>query len=136
LKLIRDLRVALRSPGRFHVDRVLEFSTRISSREPFDPANIFFCTLFTLLALAGLRKAFRERRDMAIFYALILGTFPIIFYLTHPDLAIGIRSTLKLSSWGVRNRVAPVLYQRREPKRALAGSLACLMAERMPYGGD
>ena len=55
--------------------------------EPFDPANIFFCTLFTVFALAGLRKAFRERRDIAILYALILGTFPIIFYFTHPDLA-------------------------------------------------
>ena len=55
--------------------------------EPFDPANIFFCTLFTVFALAGLRKAFRERRDIAVLYALILGTFPIIFYLSHPDLA-------------------------------------------------
>jgi len=63
------------------------FQREYLREEPFDPANIFFCTLFTLLALAGLRKAFRERRDMAIFYALILGTFPIIFYVTHPDLA-------------------------------------------------
>ena len=55
--------------------------------EPFDPANIFFCTLFTAFALIGLRKAFRERRDVAILYALILGAFPVIFYLTHPDLA-------------------------------------------------
>jgi 4-amino-4-deoxy-L-arabinose transferase-like glycosyltransferase len=55
--------------------------------EPFDPANIFFCTLFTVFALAGLRKAFRDNRDVAVLYVLILGTFPIIFYLTHPDLA-------------------------------------------------
>lgn len=63
------------------------FQSEYLREEPFDPANIFFCTLFTLLALAGLRKAFRDRRDMAILYALILGTFPIIFYLTHPDLS-------------------------------------------------
>jgi 4-amino-4-deoxy-L-arabinose transferase-like glycosyltransferase len=55
--------------------------------EPLDPANIFFCTLFTVFALFGLRKAFREKRDEAILYALILGAYPIIFYLTHPDLA-------------------------------------------------
>lgn len=63
------------------------FQSEYLREEPFDPANIFFCTLFTLLALAGLRKAFRDRRDMAILYVLILGTFPIVFYLTHPDLA-------------------------------------------------
>ena len=63
------------------------FQSEYLREEPFDPANIFFCTLFTLLAVAGLRKAFRNRRDMAILYAFILGTFPIIFYLTHPDLA-------------------------------------------------
>jgi 4-amino-4-deoxy-L-arabinose transferase-like glycosyltransferase len=63
------------------------FQREYLREEPFDPANIFFCTLFTVFALAGLRKAFRDRRDMAILYALILGTFPIIFYITHPDLA-------------------------------------------------
>jgi len=63
------------------------FQSEYLREEPFDPVNIFFCTLFTLLAWAGLRKAFRDRRDMAILYAFILGTFPIIFYLTHPDLA-------------------------------------------------
>ena len=63
------------------------FQREYLREEPFDPANIFFCTLFTVFALAGLRKAFRDRRDTAILYALILGTFPIIFYLTHPDLA-------------------------------------------------
>ena len=63
------------------------FQSEYLREEPFDPVNIFFCTSFTLLALVGLRKAFRDRRDMAILYAVILGTFPIIFYITHPDLA-------------------------------------------------
>jgi len=63
------------------------FQREYLREEPFDPANIFFCTVFTVFALTGLRKAFRDRRDMAILYALILGTFPIIFYVTHPDLA-------------------------------------------------
>jgi 4-amino-4-deoxy-L-arabinose transferase-like glycosyltransferase len=63
------------------------FQREYLREEPFDPANIFFCSLFTVFALGGLRKAFRDRRDIAILYALILGTFPIIYYLTHPDLA-------------------------------------------------
>jgi 4-amino-4-deoxy-L-arabinose transferase-like glycosyltransferase len=63
------------------------FEREYLREEPFDPANIFFCTVFTVFALFGLRKAFREKRDGAILYALILGTFPIIFYVTHPDLA-------------------------------------------------
>jgi 4-amino-4-deoxy-L-arabinose transferase-like glycosyltransferase len=63
------------------------FQREYLREEPFDPANIFFCTSFTLLALVGLRKAFRHKPDMATLYALIVGTFPIIYYLTHPDLA-------------------------------------------------
>lgn len=63
------------------------FQSEYLREEPYDPVNIFFCTSFTLLALAGLRKAFRYKPDMATLYALILGTFPIIYYLTHPDLA-------------------------------------------------
>src|SRR5712692_5929339 len=63
------------------------FQSEYLREEPYDPVNIFFCTSFTLLALAGLRKAFRYKPDMATLYALILGIFPIIYYLTHPDLA-------------------------------------------------
>jgi hypothetical protein len=48
---------------------------------------MFVCTLVTLLALVGLRKAFREQPEVAVFYALVLGTFPIVFYLTHPELS-------------------------------------------------
>lgn len=63
------------------------FQSEYLREEPYDPVNIFFCTSFTLLAMAGLWKAFRYRPEMASLYALILGTFPIIYYLTHPDLA-------------------------------------------------
>jgi hypothetical protein len=63
------------------------FQSEYLREEPLDPANIFFCTLFTLLALVGLRKAFRCKPGAATLYALILGTFPIIYYLTHPHLA-------------------------------------------------
>ena len=63
------------------------FQPEYLREEPLDPVNIFFCTSFTLLALAGLRKAFREQPEIAIFYALILGTFPMVYYITHPELS-------------------------------------------------
>jgi 4-amino-4-deoxy-L-arabinose transferase-like glycosyltransferase len=63
------------------------FQPEYLREEPLDPVNIFVCTLVTLLALVGLRKAFREQPEVAVFYALVLGTFPIVFYLTHPELS-------------------------------------------------
>ncbi len=55
--------------------------------EPLDPANVFFCTTFTVLALIGLRKAFNRSPSAAIPYVLVLLVFPIPYYLTHSDLA-------------------------------------------------
>jgi len=63
------------------------FQPEYLREEPLDPVNIFVCTFVTLLALVGLRKAFREQPEIALFYALVLGTFPIVFYLTHPELS-------------------------------------------------
>ncbi|MFZ3213758.1 MAG: glycosyltransferase family 39 protein [Terriglobales bacterium] len=53
--------------------------------EPFDPANIVFCTAFTLLAIAGLRRAFRTTPDRAMPYALVLLVFPLVYYFTLPE---------------------------------------------------
>lgn len=55
--------------------------------EPFDPENIVFCTTFTILALLGLRRAFRSNRDETVLYAVVLLVFPLVYYLTHPDIA-------------------------------------------------
>lgn len=54
--------------------------------EPFDPPNIFFCTIFTSLALLGLRQAFRTAADVALPFALLLLVFPIAYYFTMPYL--------------------------------------------------
>jgi hypothetical protein len=62
------------------------FQPEYLREEPLDSVNIFFCTSFTWLALAGLRNAFREWPEIGIFYALIPGTFLIVYYLTHPEL--------------------------------------------------
>lgn len=54
--------------------------------EPLEPINIVFCTALSLLMLAGLRQAWRQRQAVAIPYALILFSFPLIYYITHPTL--------------------------------------------------
>ena len=53
--------------------------------EPFDPPNIFLCTTLTVLALLGLRRAFRADWSRALPYALILFSFPLIYYFTSPE---------------------------------------------------
>jgi Dolichyl-phosphate-mannose-protein mannosyltransferase len=54
--------------------------------EPFDPVNIPVCTTLTLLALLGLWRAFRLRTQFAVPYALLLLSFPVVFYITHCEL--------------------------------------------------
>ena len=54
------------------------FSSYYLAQEPDDPVNVAFSTLFTLLTLVGLRRAFRvsEIRPVAILYAMVLLFFP------------------------------------------------------------
>jgi hypothetical protein len=61
------------------------FSRRYLEAEPLDPANIFLCTSLTVLALAGLRRAFRLGAGVAMPYAIALFFFPIVYYVTHPE---------------------------------------------------
>jgi 4-amino-4-deoxy-L-arabinose transferase-like glycosyltransferase len=53
--------------------------------EPWDPANIVFCSAFTILAFAGLRRAWKRRADAAIFYTIVLLVFPLMYYITAPE---------------------------------------------------
>ena len=53
--------------------------------EPWDPANIVFCSTFTILAFAGLRKAWKRRANAAIFYTIVLLVFPLMYYITAPE---------------------------------------------------
>jgi hypothetical protein len=53
--------------------------------EPMDPPNIPFATALTLLALAGLARAWRARRFEAFRYGGVLFLFPLIYYFTHPE---------------------------------------------------
>ena len=53
--------------------------------EPLDPPNILFCTTFTVLALLGLWRALLRDVSGALPYALVLFSFPLIYYITSPE---------------------------------------------------
>jgi Dolichyl-phosphate-mannose-protein mannosyltransferase len=55
--------------------------------EPFDVANIFFCTGFTILAITGLYRGFQSSWNRTMPYALILLAFPVAYYVAHPEIS-------------------------------------------------
>ena len=61
------------------------FDRNYLEQEPLDLANIPFLTTFAVLALLGLRRAFRNNPSVAMPYAIVLFFFPAIFYVTHPE---------------------------------------------------
>jgi 4-amino-4-deoxy-L-arabinose transferase-like glycosyltransferase len=54
-------------------------------QEPLDPPNIFFCSTLTVLALLGLWRALRTDWSGNLPYALVLFSFPLIYYITSPE---------------------------------------------------
>jgi hypothetical protein len=58
---------------------------RYLKEEPFDPPNIVLCTGLSLLALLGLVKAFRSDPALGMPYALVLLSFPLVYYITSPE---------------------------------------------------
>ncbi|HYL68595.1 MAG TPA: glycosyltransferase family 39 protein [Candidatus Limnocylindria bacterium] len=61
------------------------FSSRYLQEENLDPPNIVLCTTMTVLALLGLRRAYRERSSLVMPYAIVLVFFPLVYYITHPE---------------------------------------------------
>lgn len=61
------------------------FSHRYLQAEPTDPFNILLCTTLTILALVGLRGAFREDWLSAMPFGIALFCFPLVYYVTHPE---------------------------------------------------
>jgi hypothetical protein len=53
--------------------------------EPLDLPNIFLCSTLTALALVGLWRAWRIDASVAMPYALVLFSFPLIYYITSPE---------------------------------------------------
>lgn len=62
------------------------FDRRYMRQEPLDLPNIFFCTAVTVMTLRGLRRLWAARRGSAIPFAVLLGVFPITYYLTHTSM--------------------------------------------------
>ena len=61
------------------------FDRAYLAEEPLDPYNIVFCTVFTVLAMIGLWRTFQKDAGIAALYALVLFFFPIIYYITSPE---------------------------------------------------
>ena len=83
--------------------------------EPLDLPNIFFCTIFTALAMTGLYKAFHSSWTATMPYVLTLLAFPVAYYLTHSE--ISYRQPIDpelviLASFAVFSRRKPILRLR------------------------
>jgi 4-amino-4-deoxy-L-arabinose transferase-like glycosyltransferase len=61
------------------------FDRAYLAEEPLDPPNVFLCASLTVLALLGLRRAFRESPARAVRYAIVLLFFPLAYYFSHPE---------------------------------------------------
>ena len=53
--------------------------------EPLDPPNILVATTFSVLALLGLRRAFQLEWAIGIRFAIVLGCYPLVYYVSHPE---------------------------------------------------
>jgi 4-amino-4-deoxy-L-arabinose transferase-like glycosyltransferase len=61
------------------------FDRRYLAEEPLDPPNIVFCTSVTILALFGLYRAYKFDRAIAALFAMTLFFYPLVYYVTHPE---------------------------------------------------
>lgn len=62
------------------------FNRSYLQEEDFDLYNIPFCTALTVLAIIGLRKAYRWDRESVVPYAILLVVFPLVYYFTIPEM--------------------------------------------------
>lgn len=85
-----------------------------------NPAEIFLFTGFTILALVGLRDAFRKKANGAAAYAIVLLLFPAVYYITSLEpwyrvpmdpMVIALAAyaiTARLNSRAVQQQTAPI----------------------------
>jgi hypothetical protein len=60
------------------------FSAEELRDQPFTPENVFYVSTVTLFMLLGIRSLWRTNRTAVLPYLLLIGIFPITYYLTHP----------------------------------------------------
>lgn len=54
--------------------------------EPFAFPNIAFCTGLGILLISGLRRAYRINPEAIIPFALVLFSYPLVYYIVHPGM--------------------------------------------------
>jgi len=54
--------------------------------EPFAFPNIAFCTSISVLLLIGLRRAYQIDRQAVVPFLLVLFSYPLVYYITHPGM--------------------------------------------------
>jgi len=60
------------------------FSLNELREQPYEPGNVFYVCSMTFLMLLGVRRLWRMNRTAALPYLVLIGIFPITYYLTHP----------------------------------------------------
>jgi len=62
------------------------FSASYLGLEPFAIPNMIFCSMLTAVMMKGLGAAWRNNREAAMNYAVVLISYPTIYYITHPTM--------------------------------------------------
>jgi len=62
------------------------FSAGYLGLEPFAIPNMIFCSMLTAVMMKGLWSAWRKNREVAMNYAVVLISYPMIYYITHPTM--------------------------------------------------
>ena len=60
------------------------FSAQELQDQPATPGTVFYVSTVTLFMLLGIRRLWRTNRTALMPYLLLIGVFPITYYLTHP----------------------------------------------------
>jgi 4-amino-4-deoxy-L-arabinose transferase-like glycosyltransferase len=60
------------------------FSAAELRDQPFTPGSVFYISTMTLFMVLGIRQLWRTNPTGLIPYLLLIGSFPITYYLTHP----------------------------------------------------
>jgi hypothetical protein len=61
------------------------FDRAYLAEEPLDLPNIFVSTTMTMLAFAGLRRAWRANAGLAVRFVIVFVFFPLAYYFSHPE---------------------------------------------------
>lgn len=121
-----------RHPGRFSwltLRRFVYFWTGFWGPHPtwrlddeYGMPNLLVCTGITFLALWGLYRALRDRREYTIVLAIPLIFLPLVYYITHPDIRYRHPidpALVVLAAYGIVSRLGS-----QRPERLRTGSLS------------